>query len=149
MLLKVDWLCLYRFNYNATFTSPCDLSDGPEWGVPHGAELSLVFGAPTYLTNPSVSCKFTPTDQKVANAVGKLWADFAANRSSGYWPLYHDQSQQEMLIDEDCEAQPPALIKLPHRMFQLLYFSFFRNIKIQRIQTIYEIQSFERNATLQ
>lgn len=73
--------------------------------MPHGAELSLVFGAPTYLTNPSVSCKFTPTDQKVANAVGKLWADFAANRSSGYWPLYHDQSQQEMLIDERSKSE--------------------------------------------
>ena len=34
----------YRFDYNASFNGSCALSDPPEYGVTHGAELSFVFG---------------------------------------------------------------------------------------------------------
>ena len=95
----------YRFNYNATFETPCDLSNAPTYGIPHGAELSLVFGQPAYPTNPTHKCEFNSADSAMASRVGQLWAAFAANETapgstfSKLWTMYRNTSQLELLLD--------------------------------------------------
>ena len=95
----------YRFNYNATFTSPCDLSNAPVYGIPHGAELSLVFGQPSYPTNPTRKCVFNSADSAMASHVGQLWAALATNDTAPgstfakLWTAYRNTSQLELLLD--------------------------------------------------
>jgi len=95
----------YRFNYNASFRAPCDLTSTAEYGVSHGAELPFVFGEPTYLSEPSKRCRFTIEDGNVAVQMGALWAAMAAGSTAAgsefgdVWPQYDALNQSGLLVD--------------------------------------------------
>ena len=98
----------YRFNYNASYQTECDLRNDPAYGVPHAAELPFVFGMPTYLTNPTEWCNFTHEDQRVADHIGSLWGALVRNDTSGIvseWPRYTKGNQVELLLDKDIKRE--------------------------------------------
>eukprot|EP01049_Picozoa_sp_SAG25_P011872 SAG25_NODE_1510_length_2868_cov_1.974359_3_plen_238_part_00 len=116
---------LYRFAYNATWQSGaggCDLSWGPDFGVPHTAELSFVFGLPVYPWGPpATTCEFSATDRQMADSMMRWWSNFASsgdpnknaagpegtggNRAG--WPAFGQRSQPELLLNCSAAAQQP------------------------------------------
>ena len=71
---------VYRYDYNTSWAAPCDLTYGPSYGIPHTAELSLVFGLPVYPWGPpSVPCVFSAEAQLFATQMMTWWTNFAAS----------------------------------------------------------------------
>ena len=103
----------YRYNYNATFAGFCYSSWSADYGITHTAELSMVFGQPTYVFGPITSdlpaCTFNAEDAAMAQLVGELWTSFAKGgaptatsdvfpKASG-WPRWDAASEQQLVID--------------------------------------------------
>ena len=83
---------VYRFSY-----TPAAMRERWRNGVPHGAEISYVFG--TVGARPGVT--LTPEDQAVARAVNTYWSNFAKTGDPNgpglpKWPR-HDPSKNEIL----------------------------------------------------
>jgi para-nitrobenzyl esterase len=83
---------VYRFSY-----IPATLRERWRNGVPHGAEISFVFG--TVGARPGVT--LTPEDQAVSRAVNTYWSNFAKTGDPNgpglpKWPR-HDPTKNEIL----------------------------------------------------
>eukprot|EP00936_MAST-01D_sp_MAST-1D-sp1_P002325 g2325.t1 len=103
----------YRYNYNATWTGFCYSSWSAEYGITHTAELSMVFGLPTYVFGPTTNalpaCTFNAEDTLMAQLVGELWTSFARDGvpkapsavfgKAGGWPQWNGTGQQ-LVIDQ-------------------------------------------------
>ena len=81
----------YVFDYNATFTAPCDLQWPTEYGVPHTAELSFFWGQIIYpFGAPDQLCQFTKAEASFAGQIGGVLSRFAAGVPPGVpglaWP---------------------------------------------------------------
>ena len=70
------------------------------WGVEHGDEVPFAFDQPSW----SETGAFTPAEEDLSEAMGALWASFAATRlpaAGGFaWPAYHNHSKYD---DTDVE----------------------------------------------
>ena len=114
--IRLTWEHRYRYAYNASWKSTCDLSWPAAYGVPHTSELSFVFGTPVYPWGPPYApCAFTAREQIFADQVGRWWTNFAASgnpnvRTAGAgaggtaagvveWPPYDSTTQTELLLN--------------------------------------------------
>ena len=126
----------YRYNYNATFTGFCYSSWDATYGITHTAELSMVFGQPTYVFGPITSalpvCTFNAEDATMAQLVGELWTSFAKSgapkapsaifsKASG-WPRWDAASEQQLVIDKG-----PLKVEASWRAEQCAYWTSSRH----------------------
>ena len=95
---------LYRFDHAYGQPACADLLFGPQFGVTHTAEISFVFGQPTYVfgrpTHPE-RCAFNSTEQRFADSVGELWAGFARSGMPAHpqqWPAYSTATDVNALL---------------------------------------------------
>ena len=85
----------YLYRYNHAYSSPAcpDLYFGSPFGVTHTAEISYVFGRPTYVfgkPNRPSSCHFTHDEGLFSRNLGALWVGLTRGGPSAYGiPGFH------------------------------------------------------------
>lgn len=86
---------VYFYHYDHPFPDPActDLYFDPlQFGTTHTAEISYVFGQPTYVFGRPLHperCGFNASEAAFARQVGGYWASFARDgRPSADWPLW-------------------------------------------------------------
>ena len=99
---------VYLYHYDHAYPQPrcTDLYFDPSFGVTHTAEVSFVFGQPTYLfgrPSPSApaSCAFGPREEAISDSLGRMWAAFARDGAPhAQWPAYTRTGDANALLDQ-------------------------------------------------
>ena len=88
---------LYRFNHAWPHARCSDLYFGPPWGVTHTAEISYVFGMPTFVFGKPAApqnCSMGEDEQDFARRIGGAWVALSSSDTGEEpWPGYNTSTE--------------------------------------------------------
>lgn len=93
---------LYRYNHAWPDAACGDLYFAKEFGVTHTAEISYVFGMPTFVFGApaaAANCSLSPTDARFAAALGQRWA--ALSVGSPPWLSYSTAADRGAVLQPE------------------------------------------------